>query len=273
MPMRTLWWMRWPLLCCGLFLLALGAAATALHAWLPPRPRWVVCGRFVPLGFAADGQTFRTATAATKERGLWPPDAPLCGWDVHTGREVYSLFGNATNLVCRFTDDGRRAVAITGGSLVQPGENLRYVDMATGRENQVAIPASARGWAINFSASGGLLLLEETDLPPHEDFENAPKRVQLLLFDTETLRLRRRREDAIRSGNGHRTVRRFSSMRGSKTASRCCGAFPATPRRSSCWTALSRGKASRRTAGHLLRRGLPVRTRKAPPCLSGTSLM
>ena len=53
---------KWRIAGGTLLAAALIAVAWALHAWLPPQPRWVVTGSLINAGLAPDGKTFRTLT-------------------------------------------------------------------------------------------------------------------------------------------------------------------------------------------------------------------
>ncbi len=94
---------RGPLLRWGLFMLALAGVGWALHARLPPVPRWVLYGSFIPEGLTLDGKLFITQTVAVEDRpnsnrspsfpSALPKGGPVRFWDVETGQEVNSVLG------------------------------------------------------------------------------------------------------------------------------------------------------------------------------------
>jgi hypothetical protein len=154
----------------------------ALYAWLPAAPEWTLEGAFRPLGFATDGRTYWT-TAYQGETA--EPYGPVQGWDLATGREVLRIFPDlAIQRDVQFSRDGRHVAAV--GWRQGRNQELWCADLVTGRESGAAIPASAFAWCVCFSPDGNYVLLVETS-GGHQ--QQRVDEIQVLLFDTEPLRL------------------------------------------------------------------------------------
>lgn len=192
MRMSCVWRIRWPLLRRGLCAFVLGGLGWALYAWLPPQPRWVVRGPIAALGLAPDGKTFRTATMAVDglPNRLMSPFShvqpknvgPVEFWDVETGRHVLSVIGEGgPHWGVALSDDGTRLAAIGTRTADDLHEELRCIDLATGREKHVAVEPPIVDWHLSFSPHNNLLLLR--------DWKNLEAPEHLFLYDADSLQL------------------------------------------------------------------------------------
>jgi hypothetical protein len=184
MPMRSLRW--------GLFALALACLGVALYAGLPHEPRWVLRGPIAPLGLTLDGTSLitaieRVADLPSKNRSPTMPFAgpqmgPIQFWDIATGQEVWSLLGeNGPRWQVAFSDDYKRLVAVASPFEGADRDEMKCIDLTTGRERRTMIEHRTNSWNFVFSPGGTLLLLDDWDL--QHDVKD------LHLYDAVSLRL------------------------------------------------------------------------------------
>ncbi len=172
--------------------LLLASLALALHAVLPPEPRWVVRGPFAPLGFGPDSKTFITATqsAADLPNKHAPPPFSSVGqivgqiqlWDMATGNEVLrTLADGRPRWQIGFSDERTQLAATAPVGENAVADELRLVDLTTGRERRTMVAHTADMRRLAFSPGGALLLIEDWDTDVKDQF--------FYLFDTAMLHL------------------------------------------------------------------------------------
>jgi WD40 repeat protein len=193
MVLSGFWKRHGRLLGWSVLLLAMTGVGLALYARLPVQPRWVVQGSIAPLGLAPDGKTFRTETRRPEElpnksrsRRLWMPHGgPVKFWDVETGAEVLNLLGESgPRWRVALSNDGQRLAAIGAPSEESVLQDLRTIDLETGRERRITIDGRFL-CDISLSPDGHLLLLFDW----WRTFGRDRRETDLLLYDADSLHL------------------------------------------------------------------------------------
>jgi hypothetical protein len=179
---RLLGWSAFALLLAGL--------AWALHAWLPPEPRWVLRGPIVPIGFGPDGKRYMTGTMALDDLPNWnfarfpstgPPMGPVQFWDIATGHEAWSVLGyRGPRWQVAFSDNFTHLAAVAPPLPGAGQDELRVIDLTTGDEHYTRIEHRTDFWNVSFSPSSALLMLEDWD--PQLGLKD------IRLYDTTSLR-------------------------------------------------------------------------------------
>jgi hypothetical protein len=202
-------WLRW-----GLFALALAGLALALYSWLPFEPRWVVRGPIVPLGLAADGKTFITATWREEDLPSKPNFAPATDptmvpvqfWDIASGKKVWSVLGESgPRWQVAISEDRRHLAAIAPAFDGAGQDELCTIDLTTGRERRTLIDHLTDEGSLHFSPGGELLLLQA-----HDPDRNWTERY-LYLFDAASLRLVAKVQPSNQSSRSSRLSRLWSA--------------------------------------------------------------
>jgi WD40 repeat protein len=159
-----------------LFALLLACLAWALYVMLPPEPRWVLRGSLGAGVLTPDGKTYVTRTVNAAEldnlsdwfaRPTTPVRVgPVQYWNIATGAELHNVLGERGPVwQVGFSTDCQQLAAVAPLRGDTRCSELRWMDLASGRERRATFDRPSASWQPWISPGGGLLLLEDWNDP------------------------------------------------------------------------------------------------------------